>query len=180
MATQTRQKKLIFKTLVGLLAIALSLLMVSLYHPADGQQTKPDLQMTILHTNDLHAHDEVYVEKAKSVGGFARIGHLIRTLRKENPNTVVCDAGDIFQGTPLFAFYHGEVEVNNLNLMGYDVYTIGNHEFDDGPENLAKQLGKAKFAIVSSNMDNSNFPALEKLVKPSVIKIVGGEKEDFA
>jgi 5'-nucleotidase / UDP-sugar diphosphatase len=153
--------------------------MVSLYHPADGQQTKPDLQMTILHTNDLHAHDEVYVEHAKSIGGFARIGHLIRTLRKESPNTVVCDAGDIFQGTPLFAFYHGEVEVNNLNLMGYDVYTIGNHEFDDGPDNLAKQLGKAKFAIVSSNMDTSNSPALEKLVKPSVVKIIGGEKVAF-
>jgi 5'-nucleotidase / UDP-sugar diphosphatase len=153
--------------------------MVSLYHPADGQQTKPDLQMTILHTNDLHAHDEVYVEHAKSVGGFARIGHLIRTLRKENPNTVVCDAGDIFQGTPLFAFYHGEVEVNNLNLMGYDVYTIGNHEFDDGPDNLAKQLSKAKFAIVSSNMDTSNFPPLGNLVKPSVVKIIGGEKVAF-
>jgi 5'-nucleotidase len=146
---------------------------------ADQDTTKPDLQMTILHTNDLHAHDDIFSEHQKSVGGFARIATLIKKLRAESPNTMVIDAGDIFQGTPLYSLYHGEMEVHELNDMGYQIYTIGNHEFDDGPENLATQLSKAKFDIISANMDCSGYEPLARLVKPSVVKIIGGEKVGF-
>ncbi|MDR3613877.1 MAG: bifunctional UDP-sugar hydrolase/5'-nucleotidase [Candidatus Obscuribacterales bacterium] len=176
--TNTRKK---YKRL-EIAAIVAALIISSVFCPAFAQQdaaTKPDLQMTILHTNDLHAHDDVFSEHQKSVGGFARISTLIKKLRAESPNTVVVDAGDIFQGTPLYSLYHGEMEVHELNEMGYQIYTIGNHEFDDGPENLATQLSQAKFDIVSANMDCSGYEPLAKLVKPSVVKIIGGEKIGF-
>ncbi len=135
--------------------------------------------MTILHTNDLHAHDESFRERGNLIGGLARIGHLIGTIRKNTPNVLAIDAGDIFQGTPYFKFYHGAVEVGLLNLAGYDIYTPGNHEFDDGSDNLAKQLQAAKFDVISANIDASGVPDLAKIIKPSVIKTVGGKKVGF-
>jgi len=89
------------------------------------------------------------------------------------------DAGDIFQGTAFYKLYHGEVEVNLLNKAGYDIYTIGNHEFDDGPDNLAKQLKSARFDIISANLDASAVPELAGLVKRSVIKRVCGRDVAF-
>ncbi|HEY9784047.1 MAG TPA: 5'-nucleotidase C-terminal domain-containing protein, partial [Candidatus Obscuribacterales bacterium] len=110
---------------------------------------------------------------------LARLGHLIRSIRAKDPNTLVIDAGDMFQGTPLFTHYHGEVEVNLLNKMGYDIYTIGNHEFDDGADNLAAQLKKARFEIISANLDCSEHPALNELVKPSTIRKINGQQVAF-
>jgi 5'-nucleotidase len=136
-------------------------------------------QMTILHTNDLHSHDESFKERERTVGGLARIGHLIRLIRKQEPNTVVVDAGDIFQGTPIFTRYKGAVEVHLLNQIGYDIFTIGNHEFDDGVDNLANQLKEAQFKIISANLDCSKSPSLEKLVRPSLVKEIGGQKVGF-
>lgn len=138
------------------------------------------LHLTILHTNDLHAHDESFEERQRSIGGFPRIGHMLRLMRAKDPkHTLTIDAGDIFQGTPLFTKYHGEVEVTMLNKMGYDIYTIGNHEFDDGPQNLAQQLKLAKFDVINCNMDLSAEPELGALVKPSVIKEIDGQKIAF-
>ena len=108
-----------------------------------------------------------------------RIAHLIRTIKKKNPDCLTIDAGDIFQGTPYFTFYHGAVEVQMLNEAGYDIYTIGNHEFDDGPVNLAQQLGKAKFDIINCNLDASGCPQLAALIKPSVVKTIHGERIGF-
>lgn len=142
--------------------------------------TPPGMHLTILHTNDLHAHDESFEERQRSIGGFPRIGHMLRLLRAKDPqHTLTIDAGDIFQGTPLFTKYHGEVEVNMLNKMGYDIYTIGNHEFDDGPANLATQLKQAKFDVINCNMDLSGEPDLASIVKPYVIKEIGGQKIAF-
>jgi 2',3'-cyclic-nucleotide 2'-phosphodiesterase (5'-nucleotidase family) len=110
---------------------------------------------------------------------MARLGHLIRELRKENKNVVVADAGDIFQGTPFFTHYLGEIEVAMLNMIGYDFYTVGNHEFDAGAINLATQLGKAKFDILNCNLNADALPQLKKLLKPSVIKTIAGQKIGF-
>ncbi len=140
---------------------------------------KPQLTLTILHTNDLHAHDEEFVVDGKTVGGFDRIGYLIKSLREKSPNTLVIDAGDIFQGTPFYKLYQGATEVEFLNQAGYDIYTIGNHEFDNGPDNLAKQLAKAKFAVINANLDTTANPALGKVIKPSVIKVIDGQKVGF-
>ena len=63
---------------------------------------------------------------------MARRATLVKRIRKENPNTLMIDAGDVFQGTPYFNFYKGEVEYKSMSLIGYDVVTLGNHDFDNG------------------------------------------------
>src|SRR5216684_3256374 len=95
--------------------------------------------ITILHTNDTHSqidplpdNDPVYAGK----GGVARRATLVKRVRKENRNTLMIDAGDVFQGTPYFNFYKGEVEYKSMSMIGYDAGTIGNHEFDNGVESL--------------------------------------------
>jgi len=159
--------------------MACCLLLVATAISATNTPEAP-LRLTILHTNDLHAHDESFLEHGRSIGGLPRIGHMIRFLRSKDPkHTLVIDAGDIFQGTPLFTKYKGDVEVNMLNKIGYDIYTIGNHEFDEGPQNLAKQLSQAKFAIISCNLDCTKEPELAALVKPSIVKEIDGQKIAF-
>jgi 5'-nucleotidase len=165
------------KRLVTLLLIAVCLLYPKAL--AADASSQPELRFTILHTNDLHAHDDPYLDHGKSIGGMDRIAHLIRSIRSKNPDCLAIDAGDIFQGTPYFTFYHGAVEVQMLNDAGYDIYTIGNHEFDDGPANLAEQLSKAKFDIIDCNLDASAYPPLARLIKPSVVKTIHGEKVGF-
>jgi 5'-nucleotidase/UDP-sugar diphosphatase len=138
-----------------------------------------ELRFTILHTNDFHAHDEPFIERGRSVGGMPRIIHIIRSIRANDPNVLVIDAGDIFQGTSFFKFYHGATEVEMLNRAGYDLYTIGNHEFDDGPDNLATQLKNAKFTVLNANIDASAKPELQALIKPSVVKTIKGQRVGF-
>ncbi|WP_339610507.1 metallophosphatase [uncultured Planktosalinus sp.] len=115
--------------------------------------------ITILHTNDTHSrldpfpsNDARYAGK----GGVARRATLIESIRKENPNTLLLDAGDYFQGTPYFNFYGGELELKFMSMLGYDAATIGNHEFDNGLEGLLAPLPQANFPIISSNYDFSN------------------------
>lgn len=135
-----------------------------------------DFTLTIIHTNDLHAHEEPFKENGKLVGGWAGVAHLIREFKQKHPDALVLDAGDIFQGSILYTKFHGSIEVDLLNKMGYDAYTIGNHEFDDGSTNLANQLSKAKFDIVCSNLDAAAVPKLAGLFKPYVIKTVNGQR----
>ncbi len=144
-----------------------------------SQSAKPDLVLTILHTNDLHAHEDSFLENGRVLGGTARLTYLIRAIRARTPNVLTIDAGDIFQGTAYFKFYSGATEVAYLNNAGYDIYTIGNHEFDNGSDNLAKQLQSAKFSIISANIDASAKPELAKLIKPSTIRTIEGKKVGF-
>jgi 5'-nucleotidase len=91
--------------------------------------------LTILHTNDVHSYIDPFPAdhpKNPNMGGVARRAALIETIRKENPNTLLLDAGDIFQGTPYFNYYGGELEFKLMSMMGYDAATIGNHDFDNG------------------------------------------------
>jgi len=132
--------------------------------------------ITILHTNDTHsqidplpANDKQYPDK----GGVARRATLVKRVRKENPNTLLIDAGDVFQGTPYFNFYKGEVEYKSMSLIGYDVGTLGNHEFDNGVDALAAAMKFADFDFVSSNYDVRGTP-LESRVKPCVVRVIGG------
>jgi 5'-nucleotidase len=103
----------------------------------------------------------------------ARRATLVKQIRKENPNTLLIDAGDVLQGTPYFNFYKGEVEYKAMSAIGYDVGTLGNHEFDNGVEALAAALKFANFDIVSANYDVKGT-VLEGRVKPYVVKTVGG------
>ena len=136
---------------------------------------KGETLITILHTNDTHSQIEPILENDKTYagkGGVARRATLVRRIRKENPNTLLIDAGDVLQGTPYFNFYKGEVEYKAMSMIGYDAGTIGNHEFDNGVEALAKAMQFANFDIVSTNYDVRGS-ALEKIVKPYVTKEVG-------
>lgn len=119
------------------------------------------------------------MENGRTIGGMARIGHLIKQAKAKSDRVLAVDAGDIFQGTPFFEEYHGQSDVECLNKAGYDVYTIGNHEFDNGPQNLAEALKSAKFDVISANLDTSGSPALAPLVKASVVKTIAGEKVGF-
>src|SRR5437762_10608896 len=142
-----------------------------LLEPAKGETL-----ITVLHTNDTHSQIDPILENDKQYagkGGVARRATLVKRIRKENPNTLLIDAGDVLQGTPYFNFYKGEVEYKAMSMIGYDAGTIGNHEFDNGVESLARAMQFANFDIVSSNYDVRGC-ALENRVKTHVVKEVGG------
>ena len=128
--------------------------------------------LTILHTNDTHSQVE---PKSNGQGGYARRMGLIAQERQADANLLLVDAGDFCQGTPYFNFYHGRVEIDAMNLMGYDAATLGNHEFDNGLDTLAAVLETASFPIVCANYDFSGT-AMEGKTKPSVIIRKGGLK----
>jgi 5'-nucleotidase len=115
--------------------------------------------ITILHTNDVHSHIEPFGaghSKFPNLGGVARRATLIEQIRAENPNTLVFDAGDIFQGTPYFNYFGGELEFKMMSKLGYKAATIGNHDFDNGIEGLEKQLPHAGFDFLTANYDFKN------------------------
>jgi 5'-nucleotidase len=99
------------------------------------------------------------------MGGVARRAALIETIRKENPNVLLLDAGDIFQGTPYFNYYGGELEFKLMSMMKYDLATIGNHDFDNSIEGLYNQLPNASFEFVNANYDFKNT-IMDGHVKP--------------
>jgi 5'-nucleotidase len=131
--------------------------------------------ITILHTNDTHSQIDPLPSNDRNAGkgGVARRATLVKRVRKENPNTLLIDAGDVLQGTPYFNFYKGEVEYKAMSAIGYDVGTLGNHEFDNGVEALAAALKFANFDVVSANYDVKGT-VLEQRVKRYVVKTVGG------
>ncbi len=128
------------------------------------------LTLTILHTNDIHCHIEPFTgtnDRYAGKGGMARISELAKLTRHKNPNTLLLDAGDMFQGTPYFNYFKGELILKLMSEAGYDAGTIGNHEFDNGLEGILKPLPKATFPLIISNYDFSNtilagkFPRVE-------------------
>ncbi len=130
-------------------------------------------KITVLHTNDVHSHIDPFGPndgRNSNKGGVARRATIIENIRKENPNTLLLDAGDIFQGTPYFNFYGGELEFKLMSMLKYDVVTIGNHDFDNGIEGLHAQLPYAKFNFVSANYDFTNT-VMDTFVKPYKIII---------
>lgn len=125
-------------------------------------------KITILHTNDVHSHIDPFGPddgRNANKGGIARRASLVEGIRKENPNTLLLDAGDIFQGTPYFNYYGGELEFKLMSMLKYDAATIGNHDFDNGIDGLYAQLPHAKFDFISANYDFSNTN-LNTHVKP--------------
>lgn len=134
--------------------------------------------ITILHTNDVHSYIDPFPAdhpRNPGMGGVARRASIIENIRKENPNVLLLDAGDIFQGTPYFNYYGGELEFKLMNMMGYEIATIGNHDFDNGVDGLYSQLPNANFDFVSSNYDFKNT-VLNGHVKPYKIVFVDGVK----
>jgi 5'-nucleotidase len=125
-------------------------------------------KITILHTNDVHSHIDPFPEnhpRNPSMGGVARRASIIDQIRKEEANVLLLDAGDIFQGTPYFNYYGGELEFKLMSMMKYDLATLGNHDFDNGINGFYAQLPHANFEFVSANYDFKNTE-LSGIVKP--------------
>lgn len=140
--------------------------------------TKPQKKITILHTNDVHSHIDAFGPedgRNPNKGGVARRASLIESIRAENPHTLLLDAGDIFQGTPYFNYYGGELEFKLMSKLKYDVATIGNHDFDNGIDGLYAQLPYADFKFVSANYNFKNT-VMDTHVKPYHIIIKDGIK----
>ncbi|MBF9043666.1 multifunctional 2',3'-cyclic-nucleotide 2'-phosphodiesterase/5'-nucleotidase/3'-nucleotidase [Rhodobacterales bacterium HKCCE4037] len=144
----------------------------------------------LLHINDLHsriqpinafdstcsAEDDAAGE---CFGGVARVATAINTLRGEleaaGENVLVLDAGDQFQGSLMYTTYKGDVEAEFMEAIGFDVMAVGNHEFDDGPENLARFLDMVSFPVISGNLDLSQSNVLsEEMVPDHVVLDVNG------
>lgn len=134
--------------------------------------------ITILHTNDTHSQIEPFKEnhhRHANKGGVARRAIMVEQIRKENPNTLLLDAGDIFQGTPYFNYFGGELEFKLMSKLKYDVATLGNHDFDNSIDGFNKQLKHANFDFVSANYDFKNT-VLDDIVKPYKIIYKDGIK----
>lgn len=132
--------------------------------------------ITILHTNDVHSHIEPFSKDDPNFanqGGVARRLTLINQVRSENPNTLLLDAGDIFQGTPYFNFYGGELEFKLMSMLKYDAATLGNHDFDNGIDGLYAQLPHADFQLLTANYDFSNT-VMDSHTKPYSVFVKDG------
>jgi 5'-nucleotidase len=134
------------------------------------------IQITILHTNDFHSHMDPFPKDAArnaGEGGMAKRAAMIQQIRTEQKNVLVFDAGDIFQGTPYFNYYKGEVELKLMTEMGYDAATMGNHDLDNGMEGLVAQLKNAGFPFINSNYDFSETILKGKIIPYKVFKKQG-------
>lgn len=124
--------------------------------------------LTILHTNDVHSYIDPFPAdhpRNPNMGGVSKRASIIEKIRLENPNVLLLDAGDIFQGTPYFNYYGGELEFKLMSMMKYDASTIGNHDFDNGLEGIVAQMPHASFEFISSNYDFKNT-VMDGYVKP--------------
>ncbi|MGO4913840.1 bifunctional metallophosphatase/5'-nucleotidase [Pseudogemmobacter sp. W21_MBD1_M6] len=146
-----------------------------------------DYSLTILHTNDFHARFEPISKydapcsaeentDGKCFGGSARLVTAVEEARKRSNNSILVDGGDQFQGTLFYTYYKGKVAAEMMNKLAYDAMTVGNHEFDDGPEVLRGFMDAVAFPVLMSNADVSGEPMLAgKLAKSAIIER-GGEK----
>lgn len=119
----------------------------------------PDI--TILYTNDTHARLDPFPDNAvqfAGLGGIARRASLVKKIRSQSKHVLLLDAGDVFQGTPWFDVYGGELDLKLMSEMGYDAMAVGNHEFDRGPDGFAESAQKATFPILAANYDASGTP----------------------
>ncbi len=134
------------------------------------------VKLTILHTNDVHSRIDPFPmdgSRLQGMGGAAVRATMINKIRKEEKNVLLLDAGDIFQGTPYFNLYKGEIEMKTMSALGYDVSTMGNHDFDGGLELLRTQLSHARFPLVVSNYDFRDTP-MEGQVRDYYVKELDG------
>ena len=157
---------------IAVAAVALSIHSMDAF--ANGRLQK----LTILHTNDVHSRIEPFPmdgSRNQGLGGTARRSALIKKIRTEQENVLLLDAGDIFQGTPYFNLFGGELEMKLMSQMQYDATTLGNHDFDNGLVGFYKQLPHANFPVLISNYDLSNT-VLAQSTKPFKIFNKGGLK----
>ncbi|MFD0909260.1 bifunctional metallophosphatase/5'-nucleotidase [Ruegeria arenilitoris] len=146
-----------------------------------------DYKLTILHTNDFHSRFEPINKydsgcsaednaEGKCFGGSARLVTAVNDARARAENSILVDGGDQFQGSLFYTYYKGKVAAEFMNKLGYDAMTVGNHEFDDGPEVLAGFIDTVDFPVLMSNANIENEELLTDRIKKSTVIEVGGEK----
>ena len=143
-----------------------------------GPLLQDGVRLVVLHTNDTHSRMDPFPMdggRFQGLGGAARRATLVRRVREANEHVLLLDSGDIFQGTPYFNFFGGELEFRAMTAMGYDVATLGNHDFDNGVDGLVAMLPEAGFEFVSANYDVSGS-ALAGHVEPYTVREFGGVK----
>jgi 5'-nucleotidase / UDP-sugar diphosphatase len=134
---------------------------------SEPRALRGQVRMTLLHTSDIHSRLFPYnlqigeidaglglgeVDDIASVGGAARISHVIGRERARAERVLHLDGGDCFQGAPVFNFFQGEAEIKTLSTMGADAMIVANHEFDQGALNLGIQLQQwANFPVLVAN-----------------------------
>lgn len=141
-------------------------------------------ELTILHINDHHSHlDPEPLELSSNgktyeieAGGMAPIASLIKTLKLRSKNPLVLHAGDAMSGTLYFTLFKGQADVELMNEIGFDAFTLGNHEFDEGDEVLVRFIDKAKFPIITANVEALKGSTLYDKWKPYIIKEIDGQK----
>ena len=152
-----------------------------------GVAAAQDYSLTILHTNDFHARFEPISKydsgcsaednaEGKCFGGSARLVTAIEAARARSDNSILVDGGDQFQGSLFYTYYKGKAAAEMMNKMGYDAMTVGNHEFDDGPEVLRGLVDSVNFPIITSNAITTNEPLLAGAIQSAVVIERGGEK----
>lgn len=146
-----------------------------------------EYKLTILHTNDFHARFEPINKydsgcdaednaEGKCFGGSARLVTAVNDARARAENSILVDGGDQFQGTLFYTYYKGKVAAEFMNKLGYDAMTVGNHEFDDGPEVLRGFVDSVDFPVLMSNANVADEELLTDKIKKSAVIEVGGEK----
>lgn len=139
--------------------------------PAMAAMRSSQKRLTILHTNDTHSRIDPYPlndPNYPNMGGYARRAALVKQFRLEDPELLLLDAGDFFQGTPYYNMFGGEVELKLMSALGYDAATLGNHEFDNGFFGLINAYSHAQFPFVNANYDFSDT-TLKGKIKPYVV-----------
>lgn len=144
---------------------------------ANHRKSVERLELLLLHTNDLHSRIEPFPANhpLAGKGGIANLATLIQQHKQQNPNVLLLDCGDVFQGTPYFNLFGGALEYQWMQNMGYHATTMGNHDFDNGIDHLANMLEKNPgIAMLNCNYDLSKT-RLKNLVKPYKLVKIGGK-----
>lgn len=145
------------------------------------------LDLTLLHTNDVHARVDEYNRNGAfcseadataglCIAGTPRLATVVEGIRSNRDNVLLLDAGDQFQGTLFYNVFKGDVLTLTMNYLGYDAMAVGNHEFDNGPETLASFISGADFPVLSANTDVSAEPTLQGMIPPYVVIERGGHE----
>ena len=148
------------------------------------ESTASTFELNVAHINDHHSHLEEEKMPLKlngqtvtaTIGGLPRVAQEIKDFRKNNKNTLVLHAGDAVTGTLYYTLFEGKADAELMNVINFDAFTLGNHEFDDGNKVLKSFLDALTIPIVSSNVVPDKGSILEGKWKPYLIKNVGGQK----
>lgn len=138
-------------------------------------------KIVLLHTNDTHSRIEAIPATDRNnpnMGGVVNRKAVVDSIRQVEKNVLLLDVGDFVQGTPYFNLFHGKVEAESMNIIRYDIGTLGNHEFDYGLDTLKKIVKTLDFPIIVCNYDFSGT-VMEGMTKPYIIKEIDGVKVGF-